>query len=53
MNVTLDFKFGSYVIPQKLILHTSKFFFTMVPPNPVSKGRNNKNVLFIRCFNLL
>ena len=39
MNVTLDFKFGNFIIPQKLILHTSKYFFTMVPPNPVLKGR--------------
>ena len=52
MNVTLDFKFGSFVIPQKLILHTSKFFFTMVPPNPVSKGRKNEFVLNIRCSDL-
>lgn len=39
MNVSLDFKFGPYVIPQKLILHITKYFFTLIPPNPLIKGR--------------
>jgi len=52
MNVTLDFKFGSYIIPQKLILHTTKYFFTMVPPNPILRGR--KNLIFTnRCYIML
>jgi bis(5'-adenosyl)-triphosphatase len=40
MNVSFDYKFGNFIIPQKLVLHSSKFFFTMIPPNPILKGRN-------------
>jgi bis(5'-adenosyl)-triphosphatase len=38
MNVSFDYKFGMFVIPKLFILHTSKYFFTMVPPNPILKG---------------
>jgi bis(5'-adenosyl)-triphosphatase len=38
MNVSYDYKFGMFIIPKTLILHSSKYFFTMVPPNPVLKG---------------
>ena len=38
MNVSFDYKFGMFVIPKQLILHSSKYFFTLVPPNPALKG---------------
>jgi hypothetical protein len=41
MNVAFDYKFGNFIIPKQLVLHTSKYFFTMIPPNPVLKGRND------------
>ncbi len=39
MTSTFDYKFGMYVIPKMFVLHSSKYFFTIVPPNPVLKGR--------------
>ncbi len=38
MSVSYDFKFGSFIMPKMLILHTSKHFFSLVPPNPILKG---------------
>jgi hypothetical protein len=40
MNVSFDYKFGMFVIQKMIILHSSKYFFTLVPPNPILKGRN-------------
>lgn len=38
MNVSFDYKFGMFVIQKMLIIHSSKYFFTLVPPNPILKG---------------
>lgn len=37
MNV-YDYKFGTFIMPKILIVHSSKYFFSVVPPNPVLKG---------------
>ncbi len=38
MNVSFDYKFGMFLIPKIFIIHSSKYFFTLVPPNPIMKG---------------
>ena len=42
MNVSFDYKFGMFLVPKMFILHSSKYFFTMVPPNPILRGRKKK-----------
>lgn len=39
MNASFDYKFGRFLIPKIFVIHSSKHFFTMVPPNPILKGR--------------
>jgi hypothetical protein len=39
MNVAFDFKFGSLGIPQKYVLHSTKYLFSILVPNPILKGR--------------
>ena len=57
MNLSLDFKFGKYIIPRNFIIYQGKNFFAMVPPNPILKGRKikkynlqKKNVRYINMF---
>ena len=40
MNAVFDYKFGNFIIPRGLVLYSSKYFFAMVPPNQLLKGRN-------------
>lgn len=38
MNSSFDYKFGKFVISKTFIVHSSKNFFTFIPPNPILKG---------------
>lgn len=38
MNASFDYKFGKFTIPKMFVLHSSKHFFSLVPPNPILKG---------------
>ena len=42
MKISLDFKFGKYIIPRNFIIYQGKNFFAMVPPNPILRGRKIK-----------
>ena len=46
MSLTFDYKFGMFLIPKMFVLHSSKYFFTLAPPNPILKGRKIKNMNF-------
>ena len=39
MNLSLDFKFGKYIIPRNFVIYQGKNFFAMIPPNQILKGR--------------
>lgn len=43
MNASYDYKFGKFTIPKMFVLHSSKHFFSFVPPNPILKGRMINN----------
>jgi hypothetical protein len=45
MSLTFDYKFGMFVIPKMFVLHSSKYFFTIAPPNPILKGRKKRLII--------
>ncbi len=45
MNLSLDFKFGKYIIPRNFVIYQGKNFFAMIPPNQILKGRKKYKII--------